>query len=205
MPDAALTIITTQAKSWLLSKTIWTNVIAAAATFAGAHHLPISPDEQANVLVGVLALLNIALRFVTTKAIALKLPAPQITPTVANTLGALALAFALTSVWACAAQTPAQQLYALNAGYGGALTLADAYVGLPPCGSPGATAVCKQASVVAELQNASNAADAALATAAAVIAAHGDTAKAVAAAQGALNLLLTIITPLPAPAPVGAG
>lgn len=54
-----------QTKAWYKSKTIWTNVIAFAATVAGVFGLDIGPDLQAEIVTGVLAVVNVALRLIT--------------------------------------------------------------------------------------------------------------------------------------------
>lgn len=56
---------------WYLSKTVWVNVVAAAATVAGLFKLDLglTPEVQATVVTTILALANIALRLVTKTAI----------------------------------------------------------------------------------------------------------------------------------------
>ena len=56
---------------WYLSKTVWVNVVAAAATLAGVFKLDLglTPEVQATVVTTILALVNIALRLVTKTAI----------------------------------------------------------------------------------------------------------------------------------------
>ena len=57
---------------WYLSKTLWVNVVAAAATLAGVFKidLGLTPEVQATVVTTILALVNIVLRLTTNTAIA---------------------------------------------------------------------------------------------------------------------------------------
>lgn len=57
---------------WYLSKTLWVNVVAAAATLAGVFKidLGLTPEVQATVVTTVLALANVLLRLTTNTAIA---------------------------------------------------------------------------------------------------------------------------------------
>ena len=59
------------AKPFWASKTIWANVIAGAAAIAVSFGFDfgLTPDVQAQVLVGVMAVINIVLRFVTKSAV----------------------------------------------------------------------------------------------------------------------------------------
>jgi hypothetical protein len=54
-------------KRWYASKTIWANIIAGIVTLAGLFGLDLglTPDVQAQIVTGVLAVVNIILRFVT--------------------------------------------------------------------------------------------------------------------------------------------
>ena len=54
-------------KRWYASKTIWANIIAGNVTLAGLFGLDLglTPDVQAQIVTGVLAVVNIILRFVT--------------------------------------------------------------------------------------------------------------------------------------------
>lgn len=52
---------------WYASKTLWVNVVAAAATLAGVFKvdLGLTPEVQATVVTTILALVNVGLRLVT--------------------------------------------------------------------------------------------------------------------------------------------
>lgn len=52
---------------WYVSKTLWVNVVAAAATLAGVFKvdLGLTPEVQATVVTTILALVNVGLRLVT--------------------------------------------------------------------------------------------------------------------------------------------
>ncbi len=54
-------------KKWYASKTIWINALAfaAAASAAFGWDLGLTPEVQAEIAVGVMAVVNVALRFVT--------------------------------------------------------------------------------------------------------------------------------------------
>ena len=54
-------------KRWYAPKTIWANIIAGIVTLAGLFGLDLglTPDVQAQIVTGVLAVVNIILRFVT--------------------------------------------------------------------------------------------------------------------------------------------
>ncbi len=54
-------------KAWYASKTLWANVIAGAATVAGVFGVDVGlgPEEQAQLVAGVMVVVNIILRFVT--------------------------------------------------------------------------------------------------------------------------------------------
>lgn len=55
------------------SKTFWANIIAFIATMAGVFgiDLGLSPEVQAQLVAGIMAVINIALRFVTDKPVTL--------------------------------------------------------------------------------------------------------------------------------------
>ena len=59
-------------KPWFASKTLWANIIAGAVTVAGAFGLDLglAPETQASLVAGVMVVVNIVLRFVTTKPLA---------------------------------------------------------------------------------------------------------------------------------------
>jgi hypothetical protein len=56
---------------WYASRTLWVNIVAAAATLLGVFKidLGLTPEVQATVVTTILALVNIGLRFVTKTAI----------------------------------------------------------------------------------------------------------------------------------------
>lgn len=58
-------------KSWYLSKTLWVNVLAGIAAVSGAFGLNLGLDveTQTAIVGGVMALVNVVLRVVTTTAI----------------------------------------------------------------------------------------------------------------------------------------
>tara|TARA_R110000824_G_scaffold30184_1_gene99603 strand:+ start:2182 stop:2367 length:186 start_codon:yes stop_codon:yes gene_type:complete len=58
-------------KPWYCSKTLWVNILAGAATVAGAFGIDVGlgPTEQAQIVAGVMVVVNVALRFVTKTAI----------------------------------------------------------------------------------------------------------------------------------------
>jgi len=58
-------------KPWYASKTIWANVIAGGATLATVFgiNLGLTPEVQAEIVAAVMAIVNIVLRFVTTKPV----------------------------------------------------------------------------------------------------------------------------------------
>lgn len=59
-------------KHWLTSKTMWANIIALGAV-VGSYFGFEGPDEktQAEILIGLMAILNLVLRAVTTKPVTL--------------------------------------------------------------------------------------------------------------------------------------
>jgi len=58
-----------ETKPWYTSKTLYANLIAGAVTVAGVFgvDLGLSPEAQAQLVAGVMVVVNIVLRFVTTK------------------------------------------------------------------------------------------------------------------------------------------
>ena len=59
--------IETAPKSFLQSKTIWANIIGAGVTIAGVFGLDLglTPESQAQLVAGIMVVVNIILRFVT--------------------------------------------------------------------------------------------------------------------------------------------
>ena len=60
-----------ESKAWYQSKTIWMNLLAFAATMATVFgfDLGLTPEAQAEIVAGIMAVVNIVLRFVTTKPV----------------------------------------------------------------------------------------------------------------------------------------
>ena len=60
-------------KSIFVSKTFWANIVAIVATVAGMFGLDLGLDAetQAQIVAGVMAVVNIALRFVTDEPVSL--------------------------------------------------------------------------------------------------------------------------------------
>mgnify|MGYP001401591240 CR=1 FL=1 len=60
-----------ETKAWYASRTLWVNIIAGVVTAAGAFgiDLGLTPETQAQLVAGVLVIVNIALRLVTKTAI----------------------------------------------------------------------------------------------------------------------------------------
>ena len=58
-------------KSWYMSKTLFVNIVALVATVTGAFGLDLglTPEVQAEVAVGVMAVVNIILRLITSRPI----------------------------------------------------------------------------------------------------------------------------------------
>ena len=52
-------------KPWYASKTIWANGVAAVAAVAAAFGLDIYPEQQAALVGGIMAAVNIGLRLIT--------------------------------------------------------------------------------------------------------------------------------------------
>jgi len=61
----------TETKPFWQSKTLWVNVIAGVATVAGVFKLDLglTPEVQAELATGILAVVNIVLRFTTKTAV----------------------------------------------------------------------------------------------------------------------------------------
>jgi len=120
-------------KDWWKSKTIWANAIALISTLFGLlGYAEIPPDQQAAVVAGVMTIVNIALRFVTSEPIKKPGGAPPALP--ALILGLIfASSVALGGCASRVAETPAQKIYALQADYAAMLEAALAYESLPRC------------------------------------------------------------------------
>ena len=58
-------------KPWYSSKTLWANVLAGAATIASVFGVDVGlgAEEQAQIVAGVMVVVNLVLRFVTKSAI----------------------------------------------------------------------------------------------------------------------------------------
>jgi uncharacterized membrane protein YadS len=61
-----------ESKPWYQSKTLWANIVAAAATLATVLGVDIglTPETQAELVAGIMVAVNIVLRFVTRTPIA---------------------------------------------------------------------------------------------------------------------------------------
>lgn len=59
-----------ESKNFLLSKTLWVNVLAFIATMFGVEELA-SPEMQGDIVAAVMAVVNIVLRFMTKQPITL--------------------------------------------------------------------------------------------------------------------------------------
>lgn len=64
--------MTKESKHMLTSKTFWVNLIALVAILLGTQGVAISPEEQGAMVAGILAIVNVALRLVTTKPVRIK-------------------------------------------------------------------------------------------------------------------------------------
>jgi uncharacterized protein (DUF697 family) len=58
-----------ESKSWYTSKTIWTNAVALVASLLMVFGVELTPDQQGALVTSILAVANIALRFVTSTAV----------------------------------------------------------------------------------------------------------------------------------------
>ncbi len=58
-------------KSWIESRTIWLNIVAGVATLATVFgvDLGLTPEVQAELVAGIMVVVNIVLRFMTSTAI----------------------------------------------------------------------------------------------------------------------------------------
>jgi len=56
-----------ETKNWYASKTLWVNLVAGGVTVAGVFGVDVglSPETQAELVAGILVVVNIILRFVT--------------------------------------------------------------------------------------------------------------------------------------------
>lgn len=61
-----------ETKTIWTSRTFWANIVALGASFATAYGLDIGMEQQGAIVGGVMALVNIALRFDTSKKVTLK-------------------------------------------------------------------------------------------------------------------------------------
>jgi len=61
-----------ESKTIWASKTFWTNIIGFAGTLAAARGFDIPTEVQAEIVVGIMAFVNILLRFATAKGVTLK-------------------------------------------------------------------------------------------------------------------------------------
>ena len=58
-------------KRWYTSKTIWANAVAGIAAITGAFGLDLglTPEAQTQIVVGIMAVVNIALRLITKESV----------------------------------------------------------------------------------------------------------------------------------------
>lgn len=56
-------------KPWWASKTLWVNLVALAASVAAGFGFDISGEAQTSLVAGVMALVNIGLRLITSEPI----------------------------------------------------------------------------------------------------------------------------------------
>ena len=61
-------------KAWYKSKTVWVNIIALVAIIASYFGLDITEEEQLAIATAILAIVNIALRFVTKEPVYIRRP-----------------------------------------------------------------------------------------------------------------------------------
>lgn len=63
-----------ETKPWFASKTLWANLLAGIVTLAGAFGLDLglSPETQAELVAGVMVIVNVILRFATAQPIGKK-------------------------------------------------------------------------------------------------------------------------------------
>ena len=61
-----------ESKPWYASKTVWANLIGGAATIGGVFGLDLglTPEAQAQLVAGIVVVVNIVLRFITKGPIA---------------------------------------------------------------------------------------------------------------------------------------
>lgn len=59
-------------KPWYMSKTLWVNIVAGLVTLGGVFgvDLGLTAETQAELVAGIMVVVNIGLRFVTSKPIA---------------------------------------------------------------------------------------------------------------------------------------
>lgn len=60
-----------ETKPWYLSKTLWTNVVALAASLI-VGLVDVGPEVQSEIVAGALAVANIVLRLITNKGVSVK-------------------------------------------------------------------------------------------------------------------------------------
>lgn len=64
----------TDTKKWYESRTFWVNIIALIASITGAFgvDLGLTPEAQAALVGGIMSIVNLILRFVTTKPVTIQ-------------------------------------------------------------------------------------------------------------------------------------
>lgn len=60
-----------ETKPWYASKTLWANIVAGVAALSGAVNidLGLTPEAQTQLVVGIMAIVNFALRFTTNSGV----------------------------------------------------------------------------------------------------------------------------------------
>jgi hypothetical protein len=203
--DASLAVMEGECKSFLLSRTLWANVVVAPiALWLATHNVILDPQTQAQIVLVFIFAMNVILRKITSQKIVLATPATVAasaakTGPIAAMLGGVMLLGALGGLSACATTTPAQQLYTAQEAYIVMLGAADAYLALPTCGGTGVGSVCKTIAVVTQIQVASAAAAGAIASAQASIA-NGTSTGALSEVTSDLAALQAALATLPRPA-----
>lgn len=138
------------------SRTFWVNAIALVASVSGALSidLGLTPERQTQVVVVIMAVINLVLRYVTHSPIRLSLIESKDKVQSAWPAAVLVvLVFILVGCASRQAETPAQRVFALQADYNAMLAVAVAYESQPRCG-PVVAPPCSKAAVVDQLRRA---------------------------------------------------
>ncbi len=210
MSDVIETAVETKAKSFLVSKTFWANVIVTpAGVWLASHNFVLDAQTQAELVMTGIGFMNLVLRKLTTQPVSLSLPAKSpaagVTAPVSKTLG-IVLAFCLLGggLSGCAGTTPQDQLNAVEAGYTISTALGNAYIALPTCGTPGVTKVCSQPATVSEIQRLEAVIPTDLAALQVAITANAATSSFFAKLTADVGALAVIVATLPTAGPSAA-